>query len=359
VRLALTHAYTWPEVRRGAERYISEVSRALAARGHQVTVITSGWERPRFQVTDGVTINSLPRRHRDQPAHERSFGRRVAWPLLRGEFDAVHSLGPPDARASVVAALVRRSRRTVYTNLGLPFRWAWDNRPDRKAHALVAKSIDVYGCMSQHALDALAQDYGRSGTLTPGGVDSDEFRPAGQREPRPTVLFSGALDEPRKGTDALLRAAASLIPSIPDLQVWLSGPGDPTPLLDAAPAALHGHVEVLPLGDPKGQAERYGRAWVTALPSKWDSFGMVVIEALACGTPVAVSNHSALPELVTPGVTGALCDPDDDASVADALAGALALAPLPATVEACRSSVMRFDWRTGIAPALERIYAGD
>jgi glycosyltransferase involved in cell wall biosynthesis len=358
VRIALTHAYTWPEVRRGAERYVSEVSRALAARGHDVTVLTSGWKGPPSQVTEGVTIQSLPRRRKDQLAHERNFGRRVTWPLLRGEFDVVHSLGAPDARASILAAMARRSTRTVYTNLGLPFRWAWDNRPDRKAHAHVARSIDVYGCMSQHALDALAQDYGRSGTLTPGGVNTEEFHPAAQRESRPTVLFSGALDEPRKGTAALLRAAASLIPSMPDIQVWLSGPGDPTPLLDAAPPAVREHVEVLPLGEPKGQAERYGRAWVTALPSKFDSFGMVVIEALACGTPVAVGNHSALPELVAPGVTGALCEPDDDASVAEALAHALALAPLPSTVEACRSSVMRFDWRTGIAPALERIYTG-
>jgi hypothetical protein len=47
-----------------------------------------------------------------------------------------------------------------------------------------------------------------------------------------------------------------------------------------------------------------------------------------------------------------------DATVAAALREALALATVPETVEACRSSVMRFDWRTSIAPELEAIYAG-
>jgi glycosyltransferase involved in cell wall biosynthesis len=356
--LALTHAYTWPEVRRGAERYVSEVSRALAARGHDVTVLTSSWKDVGRRRDDGVTTIRLPRRDENLFAHEHRFERALLLPLLRGRFDAVHSLGPTDARASVRAAYLRRRRRIVYTTLGLPERRFWDERPDGQAHADVVRSVDVYGCMSQYALDALTAEYGRTGTLTPGGVDTTEFRPAPRREDRPTVLFSGALDEPRKGAVPLLRAAASLLGEYPNLQVWLSGPGDPAPLVAGAPAAVRDHIDVLPLGDPKGQAERYGRAWVTALPSRDDSFGMVVVEALACGTPVAVGNHAALPELVQPGVTGALCDQADDATVAAALREALALATVPETVEACRSSVMRFDWRTSIAPELEAIYAG-
>lgn len=359
MRVALTHAYSWPEVRRGAERYLHEVSRALASRGHKVTVLTSAWEGARREVDQGVRVIRLPRRHEYEPQHEHDYGHQLLRPLFTHRFDAVHSLGTADARASIRIARGRPGRRTVYTNLGIPFRWYWEERHDAEFHDFVMREIDVYGCMSRHALGVLAEEYGRPGVLMPGGVNMEEFQPAAARERRPTVLFSGALDQARKGAAILLRGVPTLLETAPDLQVWLSGPGDPEPLLAELPQRVRACVEVLPIGDPKGQANRYATAWVVALPSKWESFGMVVAEALACGTPVAVADHAALPELVEPGVTGMLCDPDDVASVASAVAGALDLASRSETVEACRASVMRFDWRTGIAPELERIYAGD
>src|SRR3546814_2024440 len=54
----------------------------------------------------------------------------------------------------------------------------------------------------------------------------------------------------------------------------------------------------LPLGDPHGLADQYGAAWVTCLPTEWDSFGLVVIESLAAGTPVVVGPRGAPPETI-------------------------------------------------------------
>jgi phosphatidylinositol alpha-mannosyltransferase len=178
------------------------------------------------------------------------------------------------------------------------------------------------------------------------------------RESRPTILFSGAVYEERKGLGILLEAVALLARDIPDIQLWISGPGDAEPYLAKAPEAAREHTVVLPLGDPDDQGPRYARAWTTALPSKGDSFGMVLAESKACGTPITASTHSALPELVEEGVTGALCDPDDVESVAAALRTCLDLAQRPETADACRASAAQFDWITGIAPSFERYYAG-
>jgi len=123
------------------------------------------------------------------------------------------------------------------------------------------------------------------------------------------------------------------------------------------PAAVRDRIEVLPLGDPSRQSERYGRAWVTLLPSKHEAFGLVLVESLACGTPLVVSDGWALPELVSPGVTGALCDPDDAASVAESLLVAFDLSRKPATADACRGTAEPYDWETGVAPAMETIYS--
>jgi phosphatidyl-myo-inositol alpha-mannosyltransferase len=357
VRVALTHPYSWPEVRRGAERIIHELSRALARRGHEVTVFTAGAAAGRTKA-EGVTTVRFRRRFDAGARHERHFGLRLVAPLALGPFDAVHSLTPLDALASIRAARLRPGRRTVYTNLGIPLRGWWQGRYDGAAHDKVVAGIDAYGCMSRFALDALRNEYGRVGVLTPGGVNTREFEPAERRETKPTVLFSGAVAEPHKGLATLLAAVAIAGEQEPDLQLWISGPGDAQPLLDAAPEAARRRVTVLPLGEPGAQADRYGRAWATALPSKGDSFGMVLVESLACGTPIVGSTHSALPELVDAGVTGALCEPEDPPSVARALLEAIRLARDPRTVEACRTAARRYDWDNGIAPDLEALYAG-
>jgi phosphatidylinositol alpha-mannosyltransferase len=241
--------------------------------------------------------------------------------------------------------------------LGVPLRSWWDAGPDRAAHQRIVNDADVYGCMSRYALDALAREYGRTdGVLMPGGVDLDAFHPL-PREPQPTILFSGAVYEGRKGLPVLLEALAIVARSVPDVQLWVSGPGDAGPFLAAAPDAARRRTTVLPIGDPDAQGERYARAWATALPSRGDSFGMVLAESLACGTPLVAANDSALPELVDPGRTGALCEPDDAESVAAAIHTAFGLAQQAGTADACRDFATQFDWDTGIAPMFERYYS--
>ncbi len=116
---------------------------------------------------------------------------------------------------------------------------------------------------------------------------------------------------------------------------------------------------MLGVGDASGQGDRYGTAWTTCLPSVADSFGMALIESLACGTPLVVTTDGAPQELVTEGVTGEICEPGDPAGLAAACLRAIALARAPETADACRSSVARFEWRTGLAPYVEALYRGE
>ncbi len=359
MRIAFTHAFCWPEVRRGAERFIQELGAALVRRGHEVTILSAGRD-PSTTVDDGVTTIRLRRRHEDTWAHEADFGRRVLPHLLRGRFDAVHSMGRRDALASIRTARLHRRRRTVITDLGLPSRAFWSHHgKEARVVERVVRGIDVYSCMSRFALDLLERDYGRTdGVVVPGGVSLEAFAPAPQREPRPTLLLSGAFTDPRKGAGTVLRALPLLARDAPDVHLWLSGPGDAEPLLEAAPPEARARTTVLGVGAAHEQPERYGRAWATVLPSTDDSFGMALIESQACGTPIVVSTQGAPQELVEPGVTGELCEPNDPAGFAAAAQRAFALAQDPATVEACRTSAARFDWDAALAPLCEGLYAG-
>jgi phosphatidylinositol alpha-mannosyltransferase len=248
----------------------------------------------------------------------------------------------------------------VFTDLGLPDRDYWARqRREARAAAQVVASIDVYSGMSRTAVEYLARNYGRTdGVVVPGGVDLNKFRPAPSREPQPTILFSGVISEPRKGVPVLLGALPLLASIEPGVVLWLSGPGDPEPFLAGMPTPICDRVKVLGLGEADQQHERYGRAWITCLPSMHDSFGMALIESLACGTPLVTTTHGAPQELVDEGVTGELCAPEDPSSLAEACLRAFELTRRASTSSACRTSAERFDWDGGIAPLCERLYAG-
>lgn len=353
MRIAITHPYCWPEVRRGAERMIVETARSLAARGHDVTVLTSSFD-PGTTTVDGYLVRRYRRRFEERFRHERWFGRRIVPALLHGRFDVVHSLMPADAEAAVRTR--RAGHRTVYEELGNPMRSAIEGRADERARVRVIRDVDVYGCMSPFSLRFLEDGWGRDGVVIPGGVRTSEFglRP---KHAEPTVLFSGALEPPEKHVALLLDAIALVAEEQPSVRLQLSGPGDAAALLAAAPGTARQRTEVLPLGDPHGLADQYGTAWVTCLPTEWDSFGLVVIESLAAGTPVVVGPRGAPPETIgrfdRVGVAAAELDAR---SLADALLAGLALARGPGSADRCLAAATEFDWDDAIAPHLEALY---
>ena len=304
--------------------------------------------------TDGVTTVRFRRVFDRAALHELWFGLRVAPRLAFGRFDVVHSIMPWDALAAISTQRVG-GHRTVYEEMGVPGLY-WDRRRDGWARWRVVEGADVYGCMSEYALNALARDCGRhDGVRIPGGVRLGEFAPTTERAPTPTLLFSGAFTQAFKGVATLIEALPLVADREPDVRLWLSGPGDPDRLLGPASEEAVERVDVLPLGAPGDQAHRYARAWATVLPSLRESFGMVMLESLACGTPIVTTDVGAPQEMAT-STTGAVARAEDAASLADALCRAIDLARDPATAARCQASVAEYDWDEGIAPLLESLY---
>lgn len=355
MRVAITHPYSWPDVRRGAERIIVEVSRAMAARGHDVTVLTSGGAASRHRSGRVRTIR-YRRLFTGAHRHERWFGWRVVPALVAGRFDVVHSFMPWDAVASIRTARVA-GHRTVYQELGNPSRASIARRPDRWAREKVIAEVDVYACMSEFSRGFLEREWGRKGAIIPGGVRLAAFGPA-PRVLEPTILFSGAFERPEKRVRELLAAVATLAERRPEVRLVLSGPGDPAPLLAAAPPEGRVRTTVLPMGDPDEVAAQYATAWVTCLPTLTDSFGLVVIESLASGTPAVVGPEGAPIEVVdeSVGVAAASLEPEP---LAAALDRGLDLAHEELIVERCRAVASRYDWDDALAPLLEKLYGSD
>jgi D-inositol-3-phosphate glycosyltransferase len=166
------------------------------------------------------------------------------------------------------------------------------------------------------------------------GVDLETFTPGDRRVARaalglradePVVAFVGRI-QPLKAPDVLLRAAAQL----PGVRVLVAGGPSGSGL--AAPDVLVGLAAELGIADrvtflPPQSREQlvnvYRAADLVAVPSYSESFGLVAVEAQACGTPVVAAAVGGLPVAVADGVSGALVSSHDPARWADAIAGLL------------------------------------
>jgi glycogen(starch) synthase len=159
----------------------------------------------------------------------------------------------------------------------------------------------------------------RFSTVVPHGIDTAEFTPAADRPWRWRLASVGRLDE-RKGTHVAVRALAHLPPEA-TLHVW--GRGDEhyrTRLTDLA--ATIGVADRVRFGELTRQALRdeYVAADAVLFPALWDEpFGLVPLEAMACGTPVVTTATGGSAEFLFDGSNCLVVPPDDDRALAGAV----------------------------------------
>lgn len=185
----------------------------------------------------------------------------------------------------------------------------------------IAQTADRIICASQDERNALKQFYGiPSGRIrvVPCGVDLELFRPIDQQEARrrlglddlPIILYVGRL-EPLKGVDILLEAAAQLGDDVP-FRLLIVG-GDERSSSErrqleelAGKLSLTERVRFAGAVDHQQLPLYYSAADVCAVPSYYESFGLVALEAMACGTPVVATRVGGLVGTVRDGQTGYL-----------------------------------------------------
>jgi len=137
-------------------------------------------------------------------------------------------------------------------------------------------------------------------------------------------------DERYKGMDTLITALPRLLPRYPELQLVAVGEGDDRAWLEdlAEETGVERHVHFLSGLSYAELAACYGHCEVFALPSSGEGFGLVYLEAMACGKPVIGGAHGGAPEVIDDGKTGYLVPHGDAAQLATALETLLADAGL-------------------------------
>jgi glycosyltransferase involved in cell wall biosynthesis len=197
-------------------------------------------------------------------------------------------------------------------------------------------------------------------TVVPLGVDTAFFRPPDaddvERVRRrcsiegPFLLSLGGI-EPRKNLPALIRAYASLPDDVRPTLV-IAGPVAPwnpegwdlvRPSLEALPASVRDRVVVTGYVSEQEKVALLGGAEALVYPSLYEGFGLPILEAMACDTPVLTSNVSALPD--TAGGAALLVDPNDTEDIAAGMERLLTDAPLREQLRAAGTArAATFSW---------------
>jgi len=349
----------------GMNVYIVEVSRRLAARGIAVDIFTRATSSdlpPVVEMSPGVTVRHVSAGpfeglgKEELPAQLCAFTAAVLREEAQhepGYYDVVHSHYWLSGQVGYLA----RDRwnvpliHTAHTLAKVKNEALADgDRPEPRARVIgeeqVVAEADRLIANTEEEARQLVRLYDADPARTlvvPPGVDLDRFAPRSRAAARRTLdvdddalvlLFVGRI-QPLKAPDVLLHAAARMVADDPALRARLrvhvvgapSGSGLDAPEQLQKLAADLGIADVVRFFPPQvadSLAQHYRAADVTVVPSHNESFGLVALEAQACGTPVVAARVGGLGTAVRDGVSGILVDGHDPADYATAVRRVLA-----------------------------------
>ena len=360
MRIGMVCPYSF-DVPGGVQAHVLQLAEVMRSYGHDVSVLAPASpeaELPDYVVSGGKAVpipyNGSVARLRFGPATHRKVKR---W-LLEGDFDVLHLHEPNAPSLSMLALMIAEGPivATFHTSTTKSLTLSVFQGILRPWHEKIVGRIAVSDLARRWQMEALGSD----AVEIPNGVDVASFASASKLDgyPRPgrSVLFLGRFDEPRKGMTVLLGALPALVEAFPDVEVLVVGRGDEDELTDAA-GELGGHLRFLGLVDDAEKASAMRSVDVYCAPNTGgESFGIVLVEAMAAGTAVVASDLDAFRRVLEDGSAGRLVPVDDSAALAAALIEVLSDDALRARyVDAAAAAVRRYDWSV-VAREILRVY---
>lgn len=322
LRLALVTEYYYPHLG-GICEHVHFFAREARKRGHSVDIITS-------HMSGAAPVPGVIRLGTSVPiyanaSHARftvGLGLRAAMrrQLQRGAYDLVHVHSPltpvlpllaiEEAECPVVGTFHTYFRRSLAYRIGRRY---FQRHLDRLAAPIA---------VSPSTTRALERYFTADWRIVPNGIDLDMFRPAlpppaGVRTDVPVILFLGRFD-PRNGLPLLIEAFRRVRTRQRPAQLVVVGDG-----------VLRQRYMRLAAGDPDiffagavrdERPSYYANASIYACPTDRASFGITLLEAMACGAPVVCSDIEGFRDVVRPNRDAMLVRPNDAATLAGALA---------------------------------------
>jgi phosphatidylinositol alpha-mannosyltransferase len=361
MRIGLVCPYDW-EVPGGVREHISGLAEALIELGHEVSVIAPAdddAELPYYVVRGG---RAVPVPYNGSVARLAfgflSAGRVRRW-LKDGDFDVLHVHEPAAPSLSLLACWAADGPIVATMHAAMP-----RSRALHAAQPILASALEKISgriAVAEAARSTLVEHLGGDAVLIPNGLHVNRYQKA---EPLPgfpgsggTLGFLGRMDEPRKGLDILLAAFALMAPDRPELRLLIAGRGDAEEVLDQVPAALRERVVLLGQVSDDDRIRMLHSVDVFCAPNTGgESFGYVLVEAMASGAPIVASDLEAFRQVLRGGEAGELFPTGDPVALAEA-AGRLLDDPArrASLSKAAALAVREFDWSV-VARDVLRVY---
>ncbi|WP_299563305.1 glycosyltransferase family 4 protein [uncultured Mycolicibacterium sp.] len=360
MRIGMVCPYSF-DVPGGVQSHVLQLAEVMRARGHEVSVLapfSPGMRLPGYVVSAGravpIPYNGSVARLRFGPATHRKVKK---W-LAEGRFDVLHLHEPNAPSLSMLALQAAEGPivATFHTSTTKSLTLSVFQGILRPYHEKIIGRIAVSDLARRWQMEALGSD----AVVIPNGVDVAAFANApllpGYPRPGRTVLFVGRYDEPRKGMAVLLGALPRLVQRWPDIEILVVGRGDEEQLREHAGRHAD-RLRCLGQADDPTKASAMRSADVYCAPNTGgESFGIVLVEAMAAGTAVVASDLDAFRRVLLDGRAGRLVAVDDADALADGLLEVLADDALRGRyVEAATEAVQRYDWSV-VADQIMRVY---
>jgi hypothetical protein len=351
-----------PGVVEGIGRLTHDIACGLAARGHNIHVLTrSSSEGNTVDFEEGVWVHRLVQDREEEPAPKGTAVPWHAWQqsarLLR-ELHRIHATHPIDiVEAPIwdvegIAAILDGSFRVV-TSLHTPLKKVIETNPElvlsntpegrreldqrlqceafvaSRAHGVRANSLAVVETM--RSLYGVKFSPEQLAVIPHGMEDRSQNRAPATKGKFVDVLFAGRL-EGRKGIDTLLEVVPSLCLAYPQARFILIGEDRSLPDGSTRVSSFRARHKGAPFQErvifagkvPDKELENYlAQCDIFVSPSIYESFGLVFLEAMMFGKPVVGCRAGGMKEVIEDGVTGLLAEPGDAASLRRALASLL------------------------------------
>ena len=353
MRIGLVCPYQW-DVPGGVQYHIRDLAETLRGLGHDVGVLTPA-EREESLTEPWLTFagRTVPIPYNGSRASVQfgpvSAARVRRW-LREGHFDVVHVHDPaPPSIGLLVCMMAEGPIVATFHAATIRSKWltAWGPviRP-------WLEKISGRIAVSDFARRVQVEHLGGDAVIIPNGVHVANFA-GGPTLPGhtrgvdgPTIGFLGRYDEPRKGLPILLEAMRTVVHQYPGAQLLVAGRGDAEDLRDELGEDLRAHVAVLGELSEADKAAFLRSVDVYCAPNLLgESFGVVLIEALAAGAPIVASDLDAFARVLEDGAAGVLVRRGDAAALADALCGLLGDPARRAELAAIGAGVAAgYDW---------------
>jgi phosphatidyl-myo-inositol alpha-mannosyltransferase len=354
MKIGIVCPYDW-DIPGGVQSHVRDLAETLISLGHAVSVLAPGEEGspglPGYVVAAGKAV---PIPYNGSVARLQfglvSAARVRRW-LRDGDFDVVHVHEPAPPSLSLLTCMIYDGPLVATFH----------------AAAIRSRALAMFDTMLQPFLEKLSgriavspaarklivEHLGADAVVIPNGVAIAHFAQAtpfrGYPRAGGTVGFIGRYDEPRKGMDVLVAALDQLVPDRPDVQLLVGGRGDAEEFRSRLPRSLGDRVVLLGQVSEVDKARLLRSVDVYCAPNTGgESFGVILLEAMAAGTPIVGSELDAFRRVVDDGVggrAGILFETGSPRALAQALGTVLDDPALRAELSQVGSVVVQpYDW---------------